>query len=52
MLQTFFVREADQSLIEYAVILMLIALVVASALTLVGRELSQAVMTISSDLSS
>jgi len=50
MLRTFFSREEGQGLVEYALILVLIAIVVIGILTLLGGKVSQVFSTISSGL--
>jgi pilus assembly protein Flp/PilA len=40
MLRSFFAKEEGQGLVEYALILVLIAVVVIGALTLLGRNIS------------
>ncbi|WP_299645142.1 Flp family type IVb pilin [uncultured Chloroflexus sp.] len=47
MLRSFFAKEEGQGLVEYALILVLIAVVVIGALTLLGRNIS----TLFSDIS-
>ena len=50
MLRTFFSREEGQGLVEYALILVLIAIVVIAILTLLGRRVSTVFSTINSGL--
>ena len=50
MLRSFFAHEEGQGLVEYALILVLIAIVVIGILTLVGRRISQVFSTINSGL--
>ena len=41
MLRSFFTTEEGQGLVEYALILMLIAIVVIGAMTVLGRQISE-----------
>ena len=50
MLRSFFAREEGQGLVEYALILVLIAIVVIGILTLLGQQVSQVFSTINSGL--
>ncbi|GIV96188.1 MAG: pilus assembly protein [Herpetosiphonaceae bacterium] len=50
MLRNFFTREEGQGLVEYALILVLIAIVVIGILTLLGNKVSQVFSTINSGL--
>jgi len=50
MLRSFFAHEDGQGLVEYALILVLIAIVVIGILTLLGRKVSQVFSTINSGL--
>ena len=50
MLRSFFAKEDGQGLVEYALILVLIAIVVIGILTLLGRRVSQVFSTINSGL--
>ena len=50
MLRNFFAREEGQGLVEYALILVLIAIVVIAILTLLGRRVSTVFSTINSGL--
>lgn len=50
MLRSFFVKEAAQGLVEYALILVLIAIVVIGILTLLGRKVSEVFSNIESGL--
>jgi len=50
MVRSFFSREAGQGLVEYALILVLIAIVVIGILTLLGSKVSQTFSTIYSGL--
>ena len=50
MLRSFFAREEGQGLVEYALILVLIAIVVIGILTLLGQQVSQVFDTINSGL--
>ncbi len=52
MLRSFFTKEEGQGLVEYALILVLIAIVVIGILTLLGRKVSQVFSQINSGLSS
>jgi pilus assembly protein Flp/PilA len=51
MLRSFFAKEEGQGLVEYALILLLIAIVVIGVLTLMGRRVSQMFSTVNSGLS-
>jgi pilus assembly protein Flp/PilA len=48
MLRSFFAKEEGQGLVEYALILVLIAVVVIGILTLVGNKVSTTFSTINS----
>ncbi len=48
MVRSFFAREEGQGLVEYALILVLIAIVVIGILTLLGNRVSQVFSTITS----
>ncbi|MBV9787660.1 MAG: Flp family type IVb pilin [Chloroflexi bacterium] len=50
MLRNFFAREEGQGLVEYALILVLIAIVVIGVLTVLGGKVSSVFETISSSL--
>ena len=50
MLRSFFAREEGQGLVEYALILVLIAIVVIGILTLLGSKVSQVFSKINSGL--
>ena len=50
MLRSFFAKEDGQGLVEYALILVLIAIVVIGILTLLGGKVSQVFSTINSGL--
>ena len=50
MLRSFFAKEEGQGLVEYALILVLIAIVVIGILTLLGGKVSQVFSTINSGL--
>jgi pilus assembly protein Flp/PilA len=50
MLRNFLAREEGQGLVEYALILVLIAIVVIGILTLLGRRVSTVFSTINSGL--
>jgi len=50
MVHTFFTREDGQGLVEYALILVLIAIVVIGILTLLGGKISQVFSSINSGL--
>jgi pilus assembly protein Flp/PilA len=50
MLRNFFAKEDGQGLVEYALILVLIAIVVIGILTLLGGKVSQVFSTINSGL--
>jgi pilus assembly protein Flp/PilA len=50
MLRSFFAKEEGQGLVEYALILVLIAIVVIGILTLLGRQVSNVFSTINSGL--
>ena len=50
MLRAFFTREEGQGLVEYALILMLIAIVVIGLLTVLGRRVSTVFSTMNSGL--
>ena len=50
MLRSFFTKEAGQGLVEYALILVLIAIVVIGILSLLGGKVSQVFSTINSGL--
>lgn len=50
MLYSFFGKEDAQGLVEYALILVLIAIVVIAILTLLGNKVSQVFETINSGL--
>jgi pilus assembly protein Flp/PilA len=51
MLRSFFTKEDGQGLVEYALILVLIAIVVIGILTLLGGKVSQVFSSINSGLS-
>ncbi|HEY0602431.1 MAG TPA: Flp family type IVb pilin [Herpetosiphonaceae bacterium] len=50
MLRNFFAREEGQGLVEYALILVLIAIVVIAVLTVLGGKVSSVFQTISDSL--
>jgi pilus assembly protein Flp/PilA len=50
MVRSFFAKEEGQGLVEYALILVLIAIVVIGILTLLGGQVSQVFSEISSGL--
>ena len=50
MLRNFFAREEGQGLVEYALILVLIAIVVIGILTLLGRRVSTVFSNVNSGL--
>ena len=50
MLRSFFAKEDGQGLVEYALILVLIAIVVIGILTVLGGKVSQVFETINSGL--
>jgi pilus assembly protein Flp/PilA len=50
VLRSFFTKEAGQGLVEYALILMLIAIVVIGILSLLGGKVSEVFSTINSGL--
>ena len=50
MLRSFFAKEDGQGLVEYALILVLIAIVVIGILTVLGGKVSQVFSTINSGL--
>lgn len=50
MLKSFFAKEEGQGLVEYALILVLIAIVVIGILTLLGKKVSQVFSQIDSGL--
>jgi pilus assembly protein Flp/PilA len=50
MLRSFFTKEAGQGLVEYALILVLIAIVVIGILSLLGGNISRVFSTINSGL--
>jgi len=50
MLRSFFAKEEGQGLVEYALILVLIAIVVIGVLTLLGNRVSTIFSTINSGL--
>jgi pilus assembly protein Flp/PilA len=50
MLRSFFAKEEGQGLVEYALILVLIAIVVIGILTLLGGQVSQVFSNVSSGL--
>jgi pilus assembly protein Flp/PilA len=50
MLRSFFAKEEGQGLVEYALILVLIAIVVIGVLTLLGNRVSQVFSNINSGL--
>ena len=50
MLRSFFLKEEGQGLVEYALILILIAIVVIGILTLLGNKVSQVFSNINSGL--
>lgn len=51
MIRSFFAKEDGQGLVEYALILVLIAIVVIGILTVLGGKVSQVFSTINSGLS-
>jgi pilus assembly protein Flp/PilA len=51
MIRSFFAKEEGQGLVEYALILVLIAIVVIGILTLLGGKVSQVFSSINSGLS-
>jgi pilus assembly protein Flp/PilA len=51
MIRSFFAKEEGQGLVEYALILALIAVVVIAILSLVGQKVSTTFSTISSTMS-
>ena len=51
MIRSFFHKEDGQGLVEYALILVLIAIVVIGVLTLLGNRVSQVFSSINSGLS-
>ena len=51
MLRSFFAKEDGQGLVEYALILVLIAIVVIGILTVLGGKVSQVYSSINSGLS-
>ena len=51
MLRSFFAKEEGQGLVEYALILVLIAIVVIGILTLVGGQVTKSFSTVNSGLS-
>jgi pilus assembly protein Flp/PilA len=51
MIRSFFAKEDGQGLVEYALILVLIAIVVIGILTLLGGKVSQVFSSINSGLS-
>ena len=51
MLRSFFTKEDGQGLVEYALILVLIAIVVIGILTVLGGKVSQVFSSINSGLS-
>ena len=50
MIRSFFVKEEGQGLVEYALILVLIAIVVIGTLSLLGTKVSQIFSSINSGL--
>ena len=52
MLRSFFAKEDGQGLVEYALILVLIAIVVIGILTILGRKVSTVFVQINSGLTS
>lgn len=50
MIRSFFAKEEGQGLVEYALILVLIAIVVIGILTVLGNKVSQVFSTIDSGL--
>ncbi|MBS1967070.1 MAG: Flp family type IVb pilin [Chloroflexi bacterium SZAS-1] len=50
MIRSFFAKEEGQGLVEYALILVLIAIVVIGILTLLGGKVSQVFSSISSSM--
>jgi pilus assembly protein Flp/PilA len=50
MLRSFFAKEQGQGLVEYALILVLIAIVVIGVLSILGRRVSTVFSTINSGL--
>jgi pilus assembly protein Flp/PilA len=52
MLRSFFAKEEGQGLVEYALILVLIAIVVIGVLTLLGGQVSEVFSEINSGLDS
>ncbi len=50
MVRSFFAKEEGQGLVEYALILVLIAIVVIGILTVLGNKVSQVFSTIDSGL--
>lgn len=50
MLRAFFVHEVAQGLVEYALILVMIAIVVLGVMTILGRRVSQVFSTVNSGL--
>ncbi len=50
MVRSFFAKEEGQGLVEYALILVLIAIVVIGILTLLGNKVSQVFSTVNSGL--
>ncbi|MCU0493273.1 MAG: Flp family type IVb pilin [Chloroflexaceae bacterium] len=50
MLRSFFAKEEGQGLVEYALILVLIAIVVIGILSVLGRQVSSVFSTINSGL--
>jgi pilus assembly protein Flp/PilA len=50
MLRSFFAKEAGQGLVEYGLVLVLIAIVVVGVLTLLGGRVSQLFSTVNSGL--
>jgi len=51
MIRSFFAKEDGQGLVEYALILVLIAIVVIGVLTLLGNKVSRVFSSINSGLS-
>ena len=51
MIRSFFAKEDGQGLVEYALILVLIAIVVIGILTLLGNKVSQVFSSVNSGLS-
>ena len=51
MVRSFFAREAGQGLVEYALILVLIAIVVIAILTILGNRVSTVFSQVNSGLS-